>query len=79
MIIGSRWWDVVSSFLGEDRSEVGEFRWKGLLRFCFFSGCSEFSSGGDLGYLLFKRRSFAKEAGSTSDDSMEGSVGVCTD
>ena len=53
MIIGSRRRDMVGGFFGEDQSEVGEFGGKGLLRFHFFSSCGKFSSGGDLGYLLF--------------------------
>ena len=44
---------MVSSFLGEDRSIVGELWRKGLLGFCLFGSSSEFGSSGDLGYLFF--------------------------
>ena len=70
---------MVGGLFGEDQGEVGEFRGESLFRFCLFSDCSKLSSGGDFGYLLFQREIFVKEARSTSDDSMEGLVGVCAD
>ena len=48
-----------------------------MFGFCFFSGGSEFSGGGDLGYLFFQGGIFVEEAGSTSDDSVKGSIRVC--
>ena len=69
---------MVDGFFGEDQGIVGEFWGKDLLRFCLFSGDSKFSGGSDLGYLFFQGRALVEEAGSTSDDSMEGSVRICT-
>ena len=69
---------MIGGFLGEDRSVVGELWGKGLFRFCLLGGGSKFSGGSDLGYLFFQGRALVEEAGPTSDDSMEGSVRICT-
>ena len=48
------------------------------LGFAFLVAVAKFSSSGDLGHLLFQKRTFVKEVRPTLDDSMEGSVDVCT-
>ena len=78
MVIGSGRWHMVSSFFGEDRSKVGEFRRKGLFGFFFFSSSSKLGGSGDLGDLLFQGGSSVEKVGSASNDSMEGSVDAGT-
>ena len=78
MVIGSGRWNMVGGFFGDDRGIVGEFQGKGLFRFCLFSSSSEFSGGGDLGYLFLQRRASVEEVGPPLDDLMEGSVRIST-
>ena len=78
MIIGSRWWNMVSSFFGEDQSVVDKFWGKDLLRFRLFCSGGKVGGSGDLGYLFFQWGAFVKETRSTLDDLMEGSVCVHT-
>ena len=71
VIVGSRRGDMVCSFFVEDRSELGVFGGKDGFGFRGFCGCSKFHSGGEAGnYRGFHR----DKAGTTSDNSMEGSV-----
>ena len=49
-----------------------------MFRFCLFSSSGEFSGSSDFGYLFFQRGTSVEETGSTSDDSVKGSVRVCT-
>ena len=42
--------------------------------FCLFGGSGKFSGGGDLGNLFFQGGTFVEEAGSASDDPVEGLV-----
>ena len=51
---------------------------KGLLGFCLFCSGGKFGGSGDFGYLFFQGGASVKESRSTSDNSMEGSVRVCT-
>ena len=53
MVVGSRWWNVVSGFLGKDGSKVREFRGEGLFGFCLFSSGCKFSGSSDLGNFFF--------------------------
>ena len=77
MVIWSGQRDVIGGFFGEDRGIVSEFQGKDLFRSCLFSSGSEFCGCGDFGYLFFQGRALVEEVGSTSDDSMEGSVYIC--
>ena len=77
MVIGPGRRDMVGGFFGEDWGIVGKFGGKGLFRFCLFGGSSKFSGSSDFGYLFFQRGTSVEEIGSTSDDSVKGSVCVC--
>jgi len=71
VVIGSRRGNMICSFFGEDRRELRVFGGKDSFGFCGFCGSGEFSSGSEAGNYWGSHRN---KAGTTSDDSMEGSV-----
>jgi len=71
VVVRSRGRDMVSCFLGKYQGELGVFGGKDSFRFCSLCGSGKFSGGSESGDY---RRPHRDKVGTTSYDSVEGSV-----